>query len=125
MKVVVDTSILVDHLRGGDQWVDFIQKAERTASLCLPTIVIYELCAGKSAETLMVQEKIYELTRRLQKVDLTEEIAREAGRLYRSVTSNLEAPDYIIAASALTLGASVLTLNRKHFRQVPGLVIAS
>jgi len=38
-----------------------------------------------------------------------------------NLTHRLGAADYIIAASALELGAKVLTLNAKHFKQIPHL----
>jgi predicted nucleic acid-binding protein len=53
--------------------------------------------------------------------DLTWNIAKRAGELYRNGTHHMEFPDYIIAATALISGAQVVTLNRKHFSQIPDL----
>lgn len=123
MKIVVDSSILIDHLRGGMHWLTFLESVDPQDTLFLPTIVLFELYAGQSSIDDRVRQQIVRLLMKLQKVDLTDDIAQRAGELYRDVHIKLQAPDYIIAASALMLGAQVLTLNRKHFSQIPGLTL--
>lgn len=123
MKIVVDSSILVDHLRGGMHWLTFLESVDPQETLFLPTIVLFELYAGQSSKDERVRQQIVRLMTKLQKVDLTDDIAQHAGELYRDVHIKLQAPDYIIAASALMVGAQVLTLNRKYFSQIPGLTL--
>lgn len=125
MKLVVDSSILIDHMRGGLHWLDFLRNVDPNVTLLLPTIVLFELYAGKSARDQQVQKSIMTLVQKLQKVDLTEDIALEAGRIYREMNIGLQAPDYIIAATARRLDAQVLTLNKKHFERISGLVLYS
>lgn len=74
---------------------------------------------------ILLEQKIKNILHYLQRVELTEEIAKRAGELYRDISKTLQVPDYIIAASALTLGGRVLTLNKKHFQQIPGLAIST
>ena len=123
MKIVIDTSILIDYLRGGTIWQQFLINAPREAELFLPTVVIFELFSGKSAEDPNKINKIDALLQKLQKVELTEEIARKAGELYRNIGMKIGSVDYLIAASALELNAKVVTLNQKHFKQIPNLAI--
>ena len=59
--------------------------------------------------------KINTLLKNFQRVELSESIAKRAGVLFKDVNRNLGAPDYIIAASALELNATVVTLNKKYF----------
>lgn len=54
-----------------------------------------------------------------ERIDLNEYIARLAGELSRDAKQHIQAPDYIIAACALQINATVLTLNKKHFEQIP------
>lgn len=124
MKIVIDTSILIDLLRGGERWNEFLEEVEkRNLELFIPTIVIYELFSGKSSKDPHVKSVITNLVRDYKRIELTELIAIKAGELSRETTSNIGVSDYIIAASALEIGGTVLTLNKKHFAQIPGLPI--
>lgn len=122
MKIVIDTSILIDHLRGGNVWNNLSDRVEEAnIELFIPTIVIFELYSGKSSKSPLMKEKIEKAISKFYRIDLTEEIARKAGEIYRDFSPNIQIPDYIIAASALDIGAEVVTLNNKHFAQIPGL----
>lgn len=121
MKLVVDTSILIDHLRGGMVWRDFLAGVEKDSEFFIPTIAIFELYSGKSTKDSLVSHKVISLIKLFQKIELTESIAKRAGEIYRDLSMTFQVPDYIIAASALEIGGTVITLNRKHFQQVPGL----
>lgn len=125
MKIIVDSSIIIDYLRGGKKWDDFISVAEteQNSQLFLPTIVIFELYSGASTRSIKkLQEMIYFINQ-FERIDLNEHIARLAGELSRDAKQRIQAPDYIIAASALSINAVVLTLNKKHFEQIPHLAL--
>lgn len=124
MKIIFDTSILIDYLRGattGEEVFDQIEK--QNAQPFIPTIVIYELFSGKSTKNSSVRIKITNMIQDFRRIELTEEIAMIAGKLYREIGKQVSTQDYIIAASALSIGGTVLTLNKKHFQQIPGLEI--
>ncbi len=123
MRLIIDTSILIDYLRGGIKWEELLSEFEKDAEIYLPTIVIFELFSGKSTADPKVAKKINNFIRFFQKVELTERIAKRAGELFRDINKNLGAPDYIVAASALELNATVVTLNKKHFEQIINLNI--
>lgn len=121
MKLVVDTSILIDYLRGSPRWEHFLAKVEKDAVFYLPTIVIYELFSGKSTQNPLVAREVTNFLKNFQKIELTEKIAKLAGELYRDVNKTLQVPDYIVAASSLSIEGTIVTLNRKHFDQIPSL----
>lgn len=121
MNILIDTSVLIDHLRGGTTWRRVVNETKEDTKLFVPTIVFFELFSGKSTKEPTIVSKINRLLSNFQRVDLTEEIAVQAGQLARDMKRTIQAPDYIIAASALDLGAKVLTLNKKHFEQIPNL----
>lgn len=126
MKVVFDTSILIDYLRGGRIGEELFDRIEKqNAQLFIPTIVIYELFSGNSTKNSSVRIKITKMIQDFKRIELTEEIALMAGKLYREIGKQVGTQDYIIAASALSMGASVLTLNQKHFEQILELDIYS
>src|SRR5581483_1582059 len=101
MKIVVDTSILIDHLRNGPAWRLFLGTVDKEIiQFFLPTIVLYELFSGKSSQEPQIKYKIENLVRSFQRIGLTEKIARRAGELCRDSAYTIQAQDYIIAASA-------------------------
>lgn len=121
MKLVVDTSILIDHLQGGIRWEKFLASLREEIELYIPTIVIFELFSGKSTREIKAYQRITDMIQYLRTVELNSDIAKRAGQIYRDVSQTLQVPDYIIAASALEIGGAVVTLNRKHFEQIPEL----
>lgn len=123
MKVVLDTSILIDNIRGGAAWKQFLISTEGDVDIYVPTIVIFELFSGKSTADPTVEKETLALVKNFKEVDLDSEIAKKAGELYREHGKHIGVQDYIIAATALSIGASVVTLNKKHFEQIPHVVL--
>ncbi len=121
MNLVIDSSIIIDYLRGGKVWNKLLAEVSRTAIFYIPTIVVYELFSGQSTKQPEIVRKIEGLLGYYEKIELTERIARSSGELRRDHGKELGPADYIIAASALELNAQILTLNQKHFAQIPGL----
>lgn len=121
MKVVVDTSVIIDYLRGGLVWNNFLDDAKKNTSLFLPTIVIFELFGGKSTHDPQEEQNITTFIKQFKQIKLDEKTAKRAGELFRDFGRTLQAPDYIIASSALEIGGMILTLNKKHFERIPNL----
>jgi predicted nucleic acid-binding protein len=122
-RIVIDTSILIDQLRGGLHWNKFFSGLEGGVELFLPTIVIYELFSGKSSKNRKQESKIEDFIKHFTKIELSAEIARLAGELFRDNDLNLDTSDYLIAASAIEIGAQIVTLDKKHFSKIPGVSI--
>ena len=122
MKIIIDSSIFIDFLRGGKAGDLIFNKIEKLdAEIFIPTIVIFELFSGQSNKNSLIRTRTTNLIRNFKRIELTEEIAVHAGGLYRQFGKHIGVSDYIIAASALDIGGTVVTLNRKHFDQIPGL----
>lgn len=123
MRFVIDTNILVDQLRGGNEWSKFSAFLTRDSEIYVPTIVAFELYAGTSSRKRAVVEKIEAVKFFLKTIDMTWDIAKRAGQIYRERTIELDPADCIIASTAIELGAHVVTLNKKHFRQIKGVYL--
>lgn len=116
MKLLVDTSVLIDHLRGDRRAVALLTDSARKGDeLWSVTVVRTEVLAGmrKSEEdaTLTLLEVL-----RWQEVTI--EVADRAGTLARRFLRShpgIDTIDYLIAAAAETLGARLLTQNVRHF----------
>lgn len=123
MKLLLDTSIVIDKLRNGYMWDTFWQKADHEHELYLSSVVIFELFSGKSTRRTETVRKIDSLLAYFQIIDVNRAISQRAGEIYRDLKIVLQVPDYIIAATALDIGAEVVTLNRRHFAKIPGIRI--
>ena len=125
MKIVIDTSILIDNLRGGNKWNEFFKNTDEDSQLFLPTIVVFELFLGSSSKNKTVEKKIDNFRKYFREVELSWSIAKRGAEIYRDQTQNIDAADCIIAGTAFEVGGTVLTLNKKHFEKIPGLALYS
>ncbi len=120
--VLVDTSVLIDLLRGNEMSRDVLIGARQfgrpvTGSVLTRTEVLGGMRAQEKSRTRNLLDTI-------EWVDVDQRIADEAGQLarsYRRSHSGIDIADYIVAASALTTGADLWTRNIKHFPMFPDL----
>ena len=125
MKLVLDTSVLVDHLRGDPRARDLLVGAiERGDELWSVTVVRTEVLAGvrggEEPETL-------DLLGGIRWQDVTVEVADLAGtfaRRYLRSHPGVDLADYLIGATTEILQAELKTLNVRHFPMFPGLAPA-
>ncbi|HZI97064.1 MAG TPA: type II toxin-antitoxin system VapC family toxin [Actinomycetales bacterium] len=113
---LVDTSVLVDHLRGHGVATalleGLVESGERVVTSELSR---FELLAGARPHEHGELEQVFAA---LDWVPVNEAIARGAGeyaRTYRRSHSGIGAVDYLLAATATLLGAELLTTNVRHF----------
>jgi predicted nucleic acid-binding protein len=122
VKVLVDTSVLIDHLRGHLRANRLLQQhAAAGDELCASTVVRTEVLAGmrKGEETAT-----YNLLNALHWQDVTIEIADLAGEMARKHLKShpgVDLADFLIAATATSIQAELLTQNIKHFPMIAGL----
>ena len=120
MTAVVDTSVLIDYLRGDERARDVLQRERAAAPLHASEITRLEVLAGmragEEAGTLGLLSVLI-----WHPVD--QEIAEEAGALGRRwlPSHRIDAADLAIAATALSLGARLLTRNVRHFPMLADL----
>jgi predicted nucleic acid-binding protein len=116
VKLLLDTSVIIDHLRGDARAVGLLREAvEAGDELWSLTVVRTEVLAGmrrgEEASTLA-------LLGALRWQDVSIEIADRAGDLARRYLKRfpgVDTIDYLLAACALGLEARLLTKNVKHF----------
>jgi len=128
-SVCLDTSVLVDNLRGRKETVDYIRKLEAAGTgLSTTTINSFELFYGAyrsvRREKNLVATKA--LLRRLVVVELSEMASEEAGRLLAMLESKGERIDFrdiLIAAISKTQEMAFVTRNTEHFTRIPGLEV--
>jgi predicted nucleic acid-binding protein len=116
MKIIVDTSIIIDILRNVKASIDLIQKLSKENLLFISGITEAELFSGKDADNERKKEKILELLSYFQKINPNNEILQKAGEFRRKY--NVSLLDCIIAATAYYLNAEILTKNEKDFSKI-------
>lgn len=113
--ILVDTDILIAHLRGVEAARDWLQHVRVTGPLSVSVASIAELTGGmRSAE----RRDVGRLLSAFRPEPITEVIARRAGefmREYRRSHVGISTVDYLIAATADSRGSSLATLNVRHF----------
>ena len=119
--ILVDSDILVAHLRGLEAARDWLLNARSEGPLAISVVSIAELVGGmRSAE----RREAWRLLASFRAEPATEIIARQAGefrRQYRRSHSGIGLGDYLIAATAEVKGYRLGTLNVKHFPMFQGL----
>jgi predicted nucleic acid-binding protein len=123
MRLVLDTSVLIDHLRGRPKAAtELIPHAlTRGDELWSAHVVRAEVLAGmRAAEEAPTRD----LLRLITWVDVDETLSEAAGALGRRFLasySGIEVTDLIVAALAQYLDAALQTTNVKHFPMFKGL----
>ncbi len=122
MTAVVDTSVLIDHLRGDDRARQLVKKAARSGARVVASVITkVEILAGVRPHEAQATRRLLD---RVEWIDVDDELAERAGALAaRFVRSHpgLEVVDYVIAASVQRLDAELWTRNVRHFPMFPGL----
>jgi len=120
--ILVDSDVLIAHLRGVQTARDWLLEARRrTGPLAVSVVSIAEIGGGmRSGERLEVTR----LLGSLQPMPVDTAVAWRAGELrreYRRSHAAIGTADYLIAASAQVHGCALATLNVKHFPMFDGL----
>ena len=122
MTIVVDTSVLIDHLRGDERAHLALRAAADDGERLVASVVTrVEILAGMRPDE---EPATRQLMRVLDWIPVDDVIAEQAGQLanrYPRSHPGVDPVDYIIAATARTLDATLWTRNVKHFPMIDGL----
>jgi len=123
--VVLDTNIIIDHLRLKDRTKDSaLMKAARQNPkevLGISIISIQELYEGQSTLDPDKEQYLLATISPLKILPYTYEVAQRAGEIARDLKEAIELADAAIAATALLNGAKLLTSNTKDFEKIKDL----
>lgn len=122
----LDTSFLVDMLRGADELADLVADIDASGPPKVATITVMELWEGirSSDRTDRERAAVEELIDGLHELTFTRECAKIAGEIraeLRTAGHSVGAPDVQIASIALVHDEPVVTGNVSHFERIPGL----
>lgn len=119
--ILVDTDVLIAHLRGVPAAAGWLRGARDEGPLAVSVVSVAELTGGmRSAE----RREVWSLLAALRTEPVDDMVARRAGALmreYRRSHQGIGIADYLIAATAELRGLPLATLNVRHFPMFPGL----
>jgi hypothetical protein len=119
-RQLLDSDILIDFLRGRTAAWSLMARLQATGEAPLiSTVSVAEILAGAQRDE---EEAVQRLLSVLEKIPVSEGIARSAGGFLRAYqrSHGVELGDALVAATALAVGATLITRNVKHYpmRQV-------
>ncbi|MBU1262606.1 type II toxin-antitoxin system VapC family toxin [bacterium] len=114
-SLLIDSDILIDHLRKEKKALDFLDtEIEKGSLLFLSVISRTEIYAGMRKEE---EEVVYSLFEIIRPVNIDATIADKAGKYLRKFSKShaLNIGDAIIAATASEMELNLATKNLKHY----------
>ncbi len=123
MRLVLDTSVLIDHLRGRPATAaDLVPTAlARGDELWSSEVVRAELLAGMRPEEESATRQLIELITWVGVDALLAEAAGALGRRYLPAHQGIEVSDLLVAALVQSLDAELRTRNVRHYPMFEGL----
>lgn len=121
-KILIDTDILIDFLRGDRYTVELIKEIS-TQRLLTTDINAFELYHGayKSRNKLANISDVENLLNSLEVLSTSRESMKNAAELIANLVSKgkyVDIADLFIASICLVNSASLLTRNKKHFERM-------
>lgn len=113
--ILVDTDVLIAHLRGITRAHDWLVAARSTGPLAVSVVTVAEITGGMRSPE---RRGVWALLSSLRTHPVNDPVARRAGSLRRQFHrshSGIGLADYLIAATAHEYGLELATLNVRHF----------
>lgn len=122
MTVLVDTPIIVDHLRNDPRAVGLMNDLfDREERVWAATPTRTEIIAGLRPPERGPMDRLFAVVSWIDVDTAIADAAGELARAYHAAHGGIDTVDYLIAAAAQSIGAQLLTLNVRHFPMFPGL----
>lgn len=122
MAVVVDTSVLIDVLRGRPDARDVLVAARQRGKLHASEITRLEVLAGMRPREQEATLNLLQILTWHPVTAVIAEMAGELGRRWLPAFTGIDAADLAIAATVQAVAGELLTCNVKHFPMFPDLV---
>ena len=121
MTVLVDTSVLIDYLRGHPSAAELLERERTLAPLHASEMTRLEILAGmRAAEEQATRLLLSTLVWHPVDTDVAEG-AGALGRRWLPSYHTIDSADLAIAATVLRTGTDLLTRNVRHFPMFAGL----
>lgn len=117
VKYLIDTTVLIDHLRGNPQAAEFLAKEH----IFISPVTVAELIQG--SKNKQNQKKLERLVNQYEIIWISAKINKLAIKLLSKyfLSNNLQFLDAVIVATAIEEALVLTTANLKHFKFIPML----
>lgn len=125
-RILIDTSIIIDHLRKVHKDRSVLYKMIGTYDLYTSTVVEFELFVG--ATDSAKRKDINKILKQCTILPFTSKIAQQAATTYQQLKRKntvIEIRDVFIASTAIVHDLPLITFNTKHFSRIDGLQLQS
>lgn len=121
--VILDTNIIIDHLRQtrGESYLKRLTNNHPEELLSLSVISIQELYQGQSSKNLSNEKSLLATISPLRILPYNFVVAQTAGALLRDLGRPIELADAAIAATTIINNGQLLTFNKKDFQGIKDL----
>ena len=117
--ILIDTDIFIDFFRGVKKAEDLIIK--NMNNILFSAITESELLAGKICNKPYEEERVLHFLSQFEKIPVDNPLVQIAAKYKRNL--NIALPDAIIAASAFTNDAILVTRNIKDFNKIKEIIL--
>jgi predicted nucleic acid-binding protein len=120
-RLLIDTDVIIEYLRGREQAIRYVESLEGELYVC--AITIAELYSGvKGADEESVLERFLSA---FEVIPLDQQLARLGGLCRRShqPAHGTGLADAIVAMSAKSVGAVLVTFNKRHYPMIDDLEV--
>lgn len=122
--ICLDTSVLIDYYRKKDKSKSFFfDLADKYDEFAVSTITEFEVYIGSDEEKDLFWDVFFRKVNSLSFDTLANRKAIEIDRQLKKISKQIDTPDLMIAACAISNGLNLATLNSKHFGRIEGLEI--
>jgi len=128
--MILDTSVLIDILRGEDLVTPWEEKLDETGAASITPITVMELWEGihRASATRSERDDVETLLTEIDEVPFDTPAAVRAGEISATLLdggNRIDVEDIMIGAIAVERDETVLTGNPKHFDRIPDLTVES
>ena len=120
--ILVDSDVLIEHLHGNAAARNWLVRArESSGPLAISVVSLTEIAGGMRSPE---RREVMRLLGSMRRFEVSEQVTWRAATLmqeYRRSYSGIGLGDYLIAATALTEGLELATLNTRHYPMFPEL----
>jgi len=122
--ILVDTSILIDYYRKTDKantiWMGLVKQGYE---FVISAITKYELFSGATESQLTFWNDVLQIISVIPFDSSCVDTAVTINQQLKRKRKQIAIADLFIAATAVTIGLPIATLNKKHFERVDELII--
>lgn len=122
--VILDTNVVIDHLRllsSKDSKLVKLAEQLPKENFAISMITVQELYEGQSTKDEKIEQVLLSTIAPMTILPYTFDVAKKAGQINRDTKHTIGLGDAAIAAAAVINGASLYTLNKRHFQGIKGL----